>query len=323
MRDEGRGAGDEGRGLGNSLPSTLLSSPRQTLSFLRKRFEETGIRLKTKLGQNFLVDLNLLRLLFESAAVTRDDVVLEVGTGTGSLTALLAQQAAAVVTVEIDPQMFQLAGEELHRFDNVVMLQVDALRTKNRLNPAVLEAVHAHVAAAPGRRFKLVANLPYNIATPILSNLLGEPSPPQTMTVTIQKELAERITARPGSKDYGALSIWIQSQCRVEIVRILPPEAFWPRPKVSSAFLQITLDESLRQRISDRPLFHEFVRAMFCHRRKFLRSELLSVVKGRLGKPEVDALLARLNLDGTARAESLEVDTMRVLGEAVRAAMGA
>ena len=101
-------------------------------------------------------------------------MVLEVGTGTGSLTALLAQQAAAVVTVEVDPQMFQLASEELHRFDNVVMLQVDALQNKNQLNPAVLEAVRAQLAAAPGRRLKLVANLPYNIATPILSNLLAE-----------------------------------------------------------------------------------------------------------------------------------------------------
>ena len=181
-----------------------------------------------------------------------------------------------MVTVEVDPQMFQLAGEELHRFDNVVMLQLDALKNKNRLNPAVLEAVRAQLAAAPGRRFKLVANLPYNIATPILGNLLAEDDPPQTMTATIQKELAERITARPGSKDYSALSIWVQSQCRVEILRILPPEAFWPRPKVSSAFIQITLDEALRRRIPDRKFFHEFLRAMFCHRRKFLRSELLT-----------------------------------------------
>ncbi len=264
-----------------------------------------------------------MQVLLEAAAITPNDVVLEVGTGTGSLTALLAQKAAAVVTVEIDPQMFQLASEELHRVDNVVMLQVDALRTKNRLNPTVLEAVHAQLAAAPGRRFKMVANLPYNIATPILSNLLGEEQPPQTMTATIQKELAERIAARPGSKDYGALSIWIQAQCRVEILRILPPEVFWPRPKVSSAFLQITLDETLRRRILDRPFFHQFVRAMFCHRRKFLRSELSTVVKGRLGKPAVDAILSQLNLDGTARAESLDVETMLALCNAVQTATGA
>jgi 16S rRNA (adenine1518-N6/adenine1519-N6)-dimethyltransferase len=322
MRDEGRGTGDEGRGLGSSLPSRLPSSPRQTLSFLLKRFEEAGIRPHTKFGQNFLIDLNLVQVLLEAAAVTRDDVVLEVGTGTGSLTAMLAEQAAAVVTVEIDPPMFQLASEELHRFDNVVMLQVDALRGKNRLNPVVLEAVATQLAAAPDRRLKLVANLPYNIATPILSNLLAEETPPQTITATIQRELAERITARPGSKDYGALSIWIQSQCRAEILRILPPEVFWPRPKVFSAFLQITVDEALRRRIPDRRFFHDFVRAMFCHRRKSLRSELWSVVKDRLGRPEVDAILARLNLDGAARAESLDIETMLALCAAVRAVTG-
>jgi 16S rRNA (adenine1518-N6/adenine1519-N6)-dimethyltransferase len=302
---------------------TSTPDPRQTLSFLLRRFEETGIRPHPKFGQNFLIDLNLLEILLESAAITRDDVVLEVGTGTGSLTVRLAQRAAAVVTVEIDPKMFQLAGEELHRFDNVVMLQLDALRTKNRLNPALMEAVHAQLAAAPGRHFKMVSNLPYNIATPILSNLLTEAAPPQTMTVTIQKELAERITARPGSKDYGALTIWIQSQCRPEILRVLPPAAFWPRPKVSSAFLQLTLDEALRQRIPDRAFFHDFVRAMFLHRRKFVRSELLSVVKGRLDKPQVDAILAQVDLAGTARAESLDVERMLGLCQAVQAAIGA
>jgi 16S rRNA (adenine1518-N6/adenine1519-N6)-dimethyltransferase len=294
------------------------SASRQTLSYLLKRFEETGIRPHAKYGQNFLIDLNLLHLLFDSAAITRDDVVLEVGTGTGSLTAMLARQAAAVVTVEIDPPMFQLASEELHRFDNVTMLHVDALENKNRLNPALLEAVAARLAEAPGRRFKVVANLPYNIATPIISNLLREEMPPQTMTVTIQKELAERIAAAPGSKDYGALSISIQSQCRVEVLRILPPNVFWPRPKVSSAFLQITLDEALRQRIPDRAFFHEFVRSMFRHRRKFLRSELLSVVKDRLGKAEVDAILAGQDLDGTLRADALDVEAMLALCEAVR-----
>jgi 16S rRNA (adenine1518-N6/adenine1519-N6)-dimethyltransferase len=316
VRRQGQGARAEERGASSSLPT----SSRQTLSFLLTRFAETGIRPHTKFGQNFLIDLNLLDVLLEAAAITRDDVVLEVGTGTGSLTARLAQQAAAVVTVEIDRQMFQLASEELHHFPNVVMLQSDALKNKNRLNPLVLDAVRAQLAAAPERRLKVVANLPYNIATPLMSNLLAQETPPQTMTVTIQKELAERITARPGSKDYSALSVWVQAQCRTEVLRFLPPSVFWPRPKVSSAFLQITLDESLRARIPDRPQFQQFVRALFCHRRKFLRSELLSVVKNRLGKPEVDVILARLKLDGALRAESLEVDAILALSKAVRTA---
>ncbi len=292
--------------------------PRQTLSFLQRRFREAGIRPHTKRGQNFLIDLNLLRVLFESAAVDRNDVVLEVGTGTGSLTAMLARAAAAVVTVEIDPAMFELAAEELHRLDNVVMLRADALRNKNRLNPAVIEAVRGQLAAGPGRRWKLVANLPYHIATPVLGNLLGEDQPPRTMTVTIQKELAQRITARPGSKVYGALSVWVQAQARAEVLRTLPPEVFWPRPKVASAFLQIVLDDTLRGRIADRKLFHDFVRDMFLHRRKFLRSELLTAVKGRLDKPQVDALLARLGLDGSARAEQLDVESFLALSDGIR-----
>jgi 16S rRNA (adenine1518-N6/adenine1519-N6)-dimethyltransferase len=235
----------------------------------------------------------------------------------------LAQHAAAVVTVEVDPRMFQLAAEELHRFDNVVMLQLDALKNKNHFNPAVLDAVRSQLAAVPGRQFKFVANLPYNIATPILGNLLSEDDPPRTMTATIQKELGQRIVARPGDKDYGALSLWVQCQCRVEILRILPPEAFWPRPKVSSAFIQITLDDKRRGRISDRKFFHEFLRAIFMHRRKFLRSQLFNAAGGKLEKPQIDAILAGLNLPGSARAEELDVDTMLALCEAVRTRTGA
>ena len=181
--------------------------------------------------------------------------MLEVGTGTGSLTAAMADAAAAVVTVEIDPQLFALAAEELHARANVLLLQADVLKNKNRINPIVLDAVDERLRAAPARRFKLVANLPYNVATPILGNLLALDVPPRSMTVTIQKELADRIVARPGTKDYGSLSIWIQSQCRAEIVRVMPPSVFWPRPKVDSAIVQIELDDALRGRIADRAFF--------------------------------------------------------------------
>jgi 16S rRNA (adenine1518-N6/adenine1519-N6)-dimethyltransferase len=295
--------------------------PKQTLSFLMRRFREAGVRPRTELGQNFLIDMNLQQVLLDAAGLGPEDVVLEIGTGTGGLTALMARQAATVVTVELDRQLFQLAGEELFELPNVVMLQADALKNKNRLNPVVLEAVFGQLDAAPGRRFKLVANLPYNVATPILANLLALDRPPQSMTCTIQKEVAERIVAQPGTKDYGALAIWVQIQSRTEILRILPPSVFWPRPKVSSAFVQIVPDQQRRQAIPDRDFFHAFVRAMFFHRRKLLRSELLSAFK-HLDKPEVDRLLDEQGLLPTARAEEIAPEGMLRLCEAVRGGRG-
>ncbi len=294
----------------------------QTLSFLKRRFEESGIFAQKRLGQNFLIDPNLQGLLIRSADIQANDVVLEVGTGTGSLTVLLARAAAAVVTVEVDPQLFQLADEELRDAENVTMLQADILQKKSRLNPEVLEAVDRQLQVEAGRCWKLAANLPFNVATPILANLLALDAPPRSMTVTIQKELADRIAAGPGSKDYGALSIWVQSQCQVETVRVLSPAVFWPRPKVYSAIIRLTLDDQLRARILDREFFHTFVRSMFFHRRKLLRSELLSAFKGRLGKPEVDAVLQEMDLAPNTRAEQLEVQTMLALCETVRTKLG-
>ncbi len=299
----------------------MALSGNQTLSFLRERFREVGLDPRNRHGQNFLVDLNLVRLLVEAAQLTRDDVVLEIGTGTGSLTALLAEQAGAVVTVEIDERLYQLASEELFGIDNVVQLQLDALRNKHTFDARMLAAVAEQLAQRPGSRFKLAANLPYNVATPILTNLLECATPPVSMTVTIQKELADRITAVPGTKDYGALSIWIQSQCRAELVRILPPSVFWPRPKVTSAILHIEIDEDRRRVIHDLAFFHQFVRALFAHRRKFLRSVLVAAYKESLGKAGVDAVLAELGLSPDGRAEQLDVPTVLALSAAVQRQM--
>jgi 16S rRNA (adenine1518-N6/adenine1519-N6)-dimethyltransferase len=296
----------------------MTISGNQTLSFLRERFREVGLDPRNRHGQNFLVDLNLVRLLVDAAQLTRDDVVLEIGTGTGSLTALLAEQAGSVITVEIDERLYQLASEELFGFDNVELLQLDALRNKHNFDVRVLAAVEERLAARPGSRFKLAANLPYNVATPILTNLLECATPPVSMTVTIQKELADRITASPGTKDYGALSIWIQSQCRAELVRILPPSVFWPRPKVTSAILHIECDPERRRAIHDLGFFHQFVRSLFAHRRKFLRSVLVAAYKESLGKAGVDEVLAELKLSPDGRAEQLDVPTVLALSAAVQ-----
>ncbi len=294
--------------------------PRQTKSFLLERFREMGIRPATRHGQNFLIDLNLVDLIVSSAELTSDDVVLEVGTGTGSLTAMMAAQAAAVVTVEIDGHLFELASEQLIDLPNVTMLKLDALRNKNTIDDRVMDAIGEQLSTAPGRQFKLVANLPYNIATPLLSNLLLARHVPHSMTVTIQKELAERIIAPPSTKDYSALSVWIQSQCTTEIVRIMPPSVFWPAPKVESAILKIVVDPELRSRIADLAFFHQITKALFLHRRKFLRANVVAALKRHLDKPQVDALLDEIGFAADARTEQLDVPMLIQLADKIRAA---
>ena len=293
-----------------------MPSTRQTVTYLQRRFEEAGIRPEVRHGQNFLIDLNLLDLLLETAAPTENDMILEVGTGMGSLTALLADHAAHVVTVEIDARMHQLASEELENYGNITLLQQDALRNKNHLADSVLDEVRKHIT--PGRTFKLAANLPYNIATPILSNLLTVDPAPVSLTATIQKELADRMVAPPGVKDYSALSVWMQSLCDIHIARILPPQVFWPRPKVHSAIIHIVPNAEKRALIPDLEFFHTFVRGLFLHRRKFLRSGLVAAQQEHLDKPAVDEVLAPFNFPVDVRAEQLPLETIQQLAEAFR-----
>lgn len=293
-------------------------SEKQTQSFLMRRFDQAGVRPKTKYGQNFLVDLNLLGILLDAGELESRDVVLEVGTGLGSLTTRMAGKAGHVITVEIDRDLVAMAEREFAGTSNIELLQMDALRNKNHLDETLLERVREALSSRPEGRFKLVANLPYNVATPIISNLLTTDPIPERMVVTIQKELAERIVAPPATKDYSALTIWIQSQCDCEIVRIMPPTVFWPRPKVDSAILRILPNAQKRSRIDNVEHFHQFVRSLFLHRRKFLRSALISAVQDRLEKPQVDQLLGSLGHGPTARAEELPVEEIIRLANAVR-----
>jgi 16S rRNA (adenine1518-N6/adenine1519-N6)-dimethyltransferase len=296
----------------------MVKINRQTVSYLSKRFEEVGLNPNKRHGQNFLIDLNLIQLLARSAQVGPNDVVLEIGTGMGSLTSMLAEHAAAVVTVEIDQFLYQMAREELEQCDNVEMLKQDALKNKNHIHPNVMAAVERHLKAGPNRVFKLAANLPYNVATPIISNLIGCEPHPATMTVTIQKELADRMQAAPGSKDYGSLSVWVQSLCDVELVRVMSPTVFWPRPKVESAIVHLIHSETRRAAIPDLDYFQNFVRAVFFHRRKFMRSVLVSAFKDAMEKPQVDAVLKELGHGPQTRTEQLSIEQLQTLCEAFR-----
>ena len=293
---------------------------RQTLSYLSKSLERAGLHPKTKYGQNFLIDLNLLDILVQGADIGKTDVILEVGTGMGSLSKLMAPLAGAIVTVEIDRDLQALAAKELRGANNITMLSCDALRNKNHMRDDVLVAVRERLASIPGSHFKLVANLPYNIATPIISNLLTVDPFPDRMVVTIQKELAQRIVAEPGCKDYSALSIWMQSLCDCEILRILPPSVFWPSPKVDSAIIRVTPNAVKRSRIVDLEYYHSRLRALFFHRRKFLRSQLFTATQDELTKPQIDGILDKLGLAPNLRAEQLSVEQIIELLEATRSA---
>ena len=299
------------------------AQPRQTTAYLKDLFSQVGFTIDARRGQNFLVDLNLLDLLARTAAIGPDDVVLEVGTGTGALTERLAAVAARVVTAEIDPRLAQLARDRLIDVRNVMLVEGDVLAAKHRFAPAVLEALDAALAASPRGRFLLVANLPYCVATPVISNLLARPRPFDAAVVTVQREMAERMTAAAGSHSYNALSVWVGAQCRGEIVRLLPPSVFWPRPKVESAIVRLDLEPERRAAMPDLHRFHTFVRDVFCHRRKLLRGVLLRLAGGK-GSPEarlrVEQAFAAVGLGPDARAEEIEPDRFVRLERAFHAA---
>lgn len=195
---------------------------RQTRSYLMKLFKSNGISPRTFLGQNFLIDLNIIEFIVEQAQLTKKDLVLEVGSGTGGMTAFMAREAGEVVSVEVDPNMYQLVTQATLAFDNVHLINKDALKNKNKIQPDILELLKEKLSQGHLSRLKLVANLPYNIATPLISNLIASDIPWFSMVVTIQLELGQRMSAKPGKSHYGALSVWLQSQADVKILKKLP-----------------------------------------------------------------------------------------------------
>lgn len=291
-----------------SAAETKVVSPRQTLRYLRDLLAAHGIQAKNKLGQSFLIDLNLLDLLVRSAELDRHDAVLEVGTGTGSLTAQLADQAGAVVTIEIDPILATIARQMVGPRPHVCFLQGDALANKNQMNPQLLASWEEMAAAFSCSRRKVVANLPYVIAAPVISNLLIAREDIERLVVMVQWEIAERLRAEVGSKDYNALSILVQSLAEVEVIRKVAPSNFFPRPQVDSAIVRIRPDPVRRAKVGNVPRFRAYLRDLFVHRRKNLRQALTGWPRGRQDKATVDARLRSLGIAGQARAEDLTIE---------------
>jgi 16S rRNA (adenine1518-N6/adenine1519-N6)-dimethyltransferase len=247
-----------------------------------------------------------------TAELSRDDLAVEIGSGTGSLTTRLADQTGAVLSVEIDPAFHALVSELLGDRANVVLLRTDVLKNKNHLSPLVFEALAALEARIPFKRRKLVANLPYAVATPVITNFLLSDVAFERMVVTVQWEIAARLMSEPAREDYGALAVLVQSLADVQLLRRLGPSVFWPRPKVDSAIVCIRPNSGKRKQVVDRlgevQRLRCFLRDLYAHRRKNLRGALSGAPSGRRPKEEVDRRLADLGLDGTARAETLDVE---------------
>lgn len=243
----------------------------QTKQDIEKLLAGAGTSPNRRLGQNFLIDLNLMRLLVEAAHIQSHDVVMEVGTGTGSFTEALAQQAGQVVTVEYDTVLANIARVQLKKFSNVTLLNMDVLENKNAIQHEILEALTEARQEYPGRLL-LVANLPYNVGSGVMANLISGPVSADAMYVTVQREVADRMASQPGHAEYGTLSILMQATGRVHMIRKLPPSVFWPRPQVESAMITYERDESMAAEIHDMQMFKRIINLFMGHRRKMLKA---------------------------------------------------
>jgi 16S rRNA (adenine1518-N6/adenine1519-N6)-dimethyltransferase len=273
----------------------------QTATQIRQLLESRGLSPRHALGQNFLIDHNLIKKLVDAAHVAQGDTILEVGPGTGTLTEELLARGATVVAAELDRGLSAHLREHFAGEPRFTLIEGDALETKRTLAPAI-------TAALASRPFKLVSNLPYAAATPIITTLLLSHPACTGLYVTIQKEVAERILAKPNTKDYGPLSIITQLTATPKLIATLPLECFWPRPKVTSAMISLerraatnASGSDIQHPTSDIPKFADFIQSLFEKRRK-----QLGAVLGR-------AFPFPPGIDPTARAESLATDQLIAL----------
>jgi 16S rRNA (adenine1518-N6/adenine1519-N6)-dimethyltransferase len=276
----------------------------QSKSQIRELLDSAGVRPNKRFGQNFLFDLNLMRLLIDTANIQNNDVVLEVGPGTGSLTLGIAEKAGHCVSVEIDPVLANIAKGQLADKPNVEIIEADALKNKFEINPIVIDALNRARAIHNGRLL-LVANLPYIAATPIIIDLIVGPTIADAMFVTIQKEVADRMAAKEGTKDYGILSILMAATGEVKHIRTLKPTVFWPQPQVNSAFISYVRDPEKIKAIKSVEMLSRVAGALLQHRRKMIKS-CCKLTADQLGEiknwPDI---LNQLGIDPEIRPDNL------------------
>ena len=260
--------------------------------------QKYGFDLRKKYGQNFLVDTHILDKIVEAADITRNDFVLEIGPGIGTMTQRLAREAAEVVAVEIDRNLIPILNETLADLDNVTIINDDILK----VDLPALAAQHG------SRPMKVVANLPYYITTPIIMVLFENHVPLQSITVMVQKEVADRMCVGPGTKDYGALSLAVQYYTKPEIITEVPASCFVPRPNVDSAVIRLTRYDAPPVSIEDEKWLFTLIRASFNQRRKTLANGIANAgIKG-IGRGQVEEALLQMGLSAAVRGEALTLE---------------
>ena len=280
-----------------------LVDPKKTIETIQKY----QFAFQKRFGQNFLIDSHVLDKIVNAAGITKEDCVLEIGPGIGTMTQYLAEHAGRVVAVEIDTNLLPILAETLKDYSNVTVINEDILKVD--MNSLVEEYNN-------GRPIKVVANLPYYITTPIIMGLFESNVPIENITVMVQKEVADRMQVGPGSKDYGALSLAVQYYASPYIVANVPPNCFMPRPNVGSAVIRLTRYQEPPVQVKDAKLMFRLIRASFNQRRKTLQNGLNNSPELSFSKEEIAAVIESLGLPAAVRGEALTLEQFAALANA-------
>lgn len=279
-----------------------LGNPQNTIEILQKY----QFSFQKKFGQNFLIDTRVLDKIIRAAEITKEDMVLEIGPGIGTMTQYLAEAAGKVIAVEIDRNLIPILSETLSMYDNVRIINEDVLK---------LDIRKLAEEENQGRPIKVVANLPYYITTPIIMGLFEGQVPVESITVMVQKEVADRMQTGPGSKDYGALSLAVQYYAKPYIVANVPPNCFMPRPKVGSAVIRLTRHDTPPVQVKDEGLMFEIIRASFNQRRKTLANGLNNSSRLSYPKEVIAEAVEKLGKGSSIRGEALTLEEFARLSD--------
>lgn len=280
----------------------VLGIPKNTIEILQKY----NFTFQKKFGQNFLIDTHILERIIAEAEINHDDMVLEIGPGIGTMTQYLCENAREVIAVEIDRALIPILEDTLGEYNNVTVINEDILKLD--INELIKEK-------NAGRPVKVVANLPYYITTPIIMGLFEKKVNVESITVMVQKEVAQRMQAGPGTKDYGALSLAVQYYAVPEIVSNVPPNCFMPRPNVSSAVIRLKLHEEPVIHVKSEELLFRIIRASFAQRRKTLMNSIHNSGELNITKEQVSCALNRMGLPETIRGEALTLEQFAELSD--------